>query len=112
MKVFEDGVKGNQILIKSDGSANAINTLTVPARAGHFPVLDNFTFSSSDDPGAGTLVTITIGSTVVWNHYVKYGGPGPIDLDALATGIKGETATIVAAAGGAGIIINLSAKYR
>jgi len=112
MKQFEGGVQPNQLHVVSEGTADTQNTLTIPARSGHFPVLDHFTFSCDDDPGKGTLVTITIGSTVVWKHFVKYAGPGPIRLHGLCTGTKGEAATIVASAAGTGITVNLSVAYR
>ena len=112
MKVFEGGVKGNQQNAISEGSANATNTLTIAAVADHFHVLDSFAFSCDADPAKGTLVTISFGAVVKWKHFIKSGGPGPVPLDALASGVKNEAVTIVASAAGATISVNLSAKYR
>ena len=112
MKQFEDGVKGNQQSEISGGSANTENTLTIAAVEGHFHVLDSFTFSCDADPAKGTLVTISFGAVVKWKHFITNGGPGPVDLGALASGVKNEAVTIVASAAGATISVNLSAKYR
>jgi hypothetical protein len=111
MKVFEDGVRPNQLTEKSEGTIGTINTLTIAARAGHFTVLDSLVFSGDDDLAVGTKITISFGGVAKWVHFIKYASPGPIDLDKLHTGIKNEVVTIVADAS-AGRKINLTVNYR
>lgn len=112
MIVFEPGVYPDQLHAVASGSANTELTLTVAAAADQFWALDSFTFSASANPAAGTLLTITIGSTVVWKHYLVQGGPGPVDLGGLSRGVLNEAVTIVVDAAGAGVLVNLSLKYR
>ncbi len=112
MKLLEYGVVPNQNHSVATGTADTELTLTIAASADEFWVLDSFCFSCDAAPDAGTLITITIGATVVWKHVIVQGGPGPVDLGGLTRGVKNEAITIVADAAGAGKTVYLSAKYR
>lgn len=112
MKVFENGVYPGQRHAYVEGSANATTTLTITADASHFWTLEQVTFSADTDPDSGVTLTITIGSTVVFKHFITKSGPGPIPLRGLARGVKNEAVTITASAAGTGKKVNLSAVYR
>lgn len=112
MRVFEAGCNADQKHATVEGSANTAAVITIAANADEFWVLDHLTFSADSDPAANTTLTIAIGSTTVWKHFITAGGVGPIPLGGLATGVKNEAVTITASAAGASKKINLSVIYR
>jgi hypothetical protein len=112
MRVFEGGSNADQKHATNEGGANAVSSITIAANADEFWVLDHLTFSASADPAANTTLTIAIGSTTVWKHFITAGGVGPIPLGGLATGVKNEAVTITASAAGGTTKVNLSVIYR
>jgi len=112
MKVFEGGSNADQKHATVEGSANTAAVITIAAVSDEFWVLDQLTFSADADPAANTTLTIAIGSTTVFKHFITQSGPGPIPLGGLATGVKNEAVTITASAAGASKKVNLSVVYR
>ena len=112
MRVFEGGSNADQKHATNEGGANAVSSITIAANADEFWVLDHLTFSASADPAANTTLTIAIGSTTVWKHFITAAGVGPIPLGGLATGVKNEAVTITASAAGGTAKVNLSVVYR
>ena len=112
MKIFDRDTHPNQKHATVEGSANTAAVLTIAANVDHFWVLDQLTFSAGADPVADTTLTIVIGSTTVWKHFITRSGPGPIPLGGLSTGVKNEAVTITASAAGASKKVNLSVVYR
>ena len=112
MKVFEAGCNADQKHATVEGGANAVSSITIAANANEFWVLDHLTFSANETPAANTTLTIAIGSTTVFKHFLTAAGVGPIPLGALATGVKNEAVTITASAAGGTAKVNFSIVYR
>lgn len=103
-------VEVNQKHASATGTANTDLTLTIPADANHYHVLDTLWFSYSGTPTGGRL-TITIGSDVLLDHDITSGGPGPLPLHRMNSGKKNEAVAIKLFAAGAGVVGKLSVQY-